>query len=122
MPKRNSPKQSGMDNHFENLQRMTDSFVQRLDTLIEEDFNRFLKERERLIELIVKEAEKLPDVSPYREKVQRILEADPLILDKMQQLKMEAASTFSRVNIAGKQRDKYLRPYAADSYFFDKKK
>lgn len=76
--------------------------------------------RDRLLEAV--EQNKAAITQEQKLRIRELLELDPIIMQHMLELKVEAEAGIQRIQHSHRQRDAYQPSYAADSVMFDRKK
>lgn len=108
-----------MSNKLLALHRSTLDLIERLQEADENDFSRLIILRKRALnELSRQEQVTEEDKCIIRE----LGQFDEPLMKRMIELKDEAANGLRRVAQSKKQRALYQAPWAAQSYFFDRKK
>lgn len=111
-----------MDEWLKQLEQLTFQCVRSMANIQIEDMEHFIEQRGQMILKLQKfelnEAEK----AKHKQAIDRILQYDPMIVAKMNELKAEAAAGLNKVTAARRQKSAYEAAYISDSYYFDKKK
>lgn len=105
------------------LEKLSNDLLQHYQTVSFDELVEFMDMREELFDAF-ELLEVLPsDKVKYRDIVNRILELDPIIIAKMEQLKKEAERELSKVSSGRIQKNAYDGEHQlADGMFFDQKK
>ncbi|MBJ9993125.1 hypothetical protein [Paenibacillus sp. S28] len=111
-----------MDNLISSLQALTENVVARLQYTAYEELQDFVQERQQLIDELNRLKQHTPFSPSQVEQLQSILQADPLILNRMDQLKMEASDWLQHRGQAKMQRSAYEAAYTPDSFLMDQRK
>jgi hypothetical protein len=110
-----------MDRLIAELRQLTFDMVSRLGEVTVEDMERFTDLRGSLVESIRRKLEQDgADPAPYRQEMAEILQADPLIMARMEELLDEARVGMYKTRVARKQANAYEPNYYMESAFFDR--
>ena len=104
------------------LQTITEHMVQQLDSVSEEQILFFIDQREQIVEQLKQLDITEADQQQYGSIVRGVLQYDPLITTKLEELRTAAVDGFQKIGVAKVQHTAYSTPYIPDSYYFDKKK
>ncbi|GAB6991341.1 flagellar protein FliT [Paenibacillus pini] len=110
-----------MDNVIDQLEEITQSIMVSLSHSSFEDLENFVEERQRIIDHINHLKLEKPITSEQFIRLQEILKCDPLILDKMLELKNEASNWLQQRGQAKVRSHAYEMVYTPDSILMDKK-
>lgn len=107
---------------MDRLERVTLQALSKLEVLTEEELVAFVADREELIDAI-KACQPIPgDEATYRERVDRILQYDAIIVQKMEWFRQQSDIEIHKIQNAKKQKLAYDAGYTMDSVLFDKRK
>lgn len=107
----------------QSLQDITERMVEQLDCVSVEQIQFFIDQRESIVEQL-----KLTDITEadreqYGAAVRKLLDYDPIITLKLEQLRDEAKNHLEKSTVAKVQNTAYNSTYTTDnSYYFDSKK
>lgn len=87
-----------------------------------EELERFVNERQKLVDAIENEVENCQMTSAQKEALGRILEHDSAIVARMNAHRLEAKDLMMKRNQAKAQRNAYEAAYTPDSILMDRKK
>jgi len=105
------------------LEQLTQGLIERLKEAAYEELAALVEEREKLIDQIRQSPPSAEQKANYQARIQRILSLDPIIMQRMTELKKEAADQLAKFNNAKMQRDMYgAAPDYNPSLFFDSRK
>lgn len=104
------------------LETLTKDMLSQLPELTYQEMSEFVERRQILTEEIEAEIKQCPLDQDGRSKLKVILECDPLITERMQALKEEAAYWLKNRNLAKAQRSAYEAGYTPESILMDRKK
>ncbi|WP_422658575.1 hypothetical protein ACK8P5_23400 [Paenibacillus sp. EC2-1] len=110
----------GITELIEELETLTRQAINDLENMDEEDFEQFTITRLHIVESMKRYIDVLNDGN--KKHIEEILKLDPIILERMQALKDEAANWIERRESIRIQQNAYLHSYTHDSYFIDHKK
>ncbi|MEF2968084.1 hypothetical protein V3851_19830 [Paenibacillus sp. M1] len=110
-----------IDQLLKQLEQITKDFLDHSVDLEFEEVERFVGERQELVDKIVAEGASIALNSNQKKALAEILKEDKPILSRMYQLRDDASDWLERNNQIKRQQIAYQNNYAADSYFFDKK-
>ncbi|MGN7169668.1 hypothetical protein ACTHSJ_27750 [Paenibacillus cellulositrophicus] len=111
-----------MDKFINSLKVLTESVLERLHCISPQELQDFVQERQQLIDELNRFKQHTPFSPSQVEQLQSILQADPLILNRMNQLKMEASDWLQNRGQAKMQRSAYESAYTPDSFLMDQRK
>lgn len=111
-----------MDELIRTLDELTQSLLSKLYELPYEEFEKFVDERQKLVDaLIVEVVREQPDAA-QKDEISRLLENDPEIIARMNALRLEAQDWLFKRNQAKMQRNAYDTVYTPDSFLMDRRK
>ncbi|WP_054957473.1 hypothetical protein [Paenibacillus dakarensis] len=113
---------SSMDEKIQNLERLTNDFIQRINSLEYEQVEEFVENRESITESILSELSHSTLTEAQKHRLKMLLQYDSMILGKMQSLKEEAREWTIRQNQIKAQHSAYESAYTTDSILMDKRK
>lgn len=111
-----------MDELIRNLDQLTREVVERLDETTYEELELFVEDRQEFVDSIAEQAEICKSTPAQKQEINRILEYDNVILDRMNALRLEAQDWLQKRNQAKAQRSAYEAAYTPDSFLMDRKK
>jgi hypothetical protein len=111
-----------MDNHVERLVEMTHDILAQLQYCSYEEMDAFVAKRQILIDQLEQLTKEKPFSAMEKVHLQELLVADSAIIDRMQQLKTEAANWLQHRGLAKAQRNAYESGYTPNSILMDRKK
>ena len=111
-----------MDEWFDRLEALTLGTAARLSVISEEELLELVEERDRILDQIRSAELSEADKSKYRNQVDRIVQADRLILARMEQLRGQHEASMNRIHTAKRQNSAYDSDYTPGSVLFDKRK
>ncbi|UJF33191.1 flagellar protein FliT [Paenibacillus hexagrammi] len=111
-----------MHSLIERLYVMTKESVDRLHEATAEEIVQFIEEREMAIDRIRAESTELSLDEENRKTIDKIVAMDKLIENRLVLLQNQVKKQLNQTVQHRKVTAKYVNPYSADSFFFDKKK
>ncbi|WP_339799072.1 hypothetical protein MKY19_28110 [Paenibacillus sp. FSL R5-0744] len=111
-----------MDELILSLDQLTRSIVNRLQETTYEELELFVEDRQELVDSIAKQVALCPTTSAQKQEINRILEYDNVILDRMNALRLEAQDWLQKRKQAKVQRSAYEAAYTPDSFLMDRRK
>ncbi|CAH1209564.1 hypothetical protein PAECIP111892_03252 [Paenibacillus auburnensis] len=111
-----------MDELIRTLDQLTREMLGRLQEATYEELVSFVEERQKLVDSIAEQVELRPSSPAQKQEINRILEHDNVLLDRMNALRVEAQDWLMKRNQAKTQRNAYEAKYAPDSILMDRKK
>ncbi|MEK4995506.1 MULTISPECIES: flagellar protein FliT [Paenibacillus] len=111
-----------MDELIRSLDQLTREIEERLQETTYEELEAFVDERQKLVDSIAEEAKICRATPAQKQEINRILEHDNVILDRMNALRFEAQDWLQKRNQAKTQRNAYEAAYTPDSFLMDRKK
>lgn len=108
----------GIQGLLDELQRITDSAVSRLDQMTEEEFTILADKRESLVSRL-EQADKHELKDSHRSQIKYILGFDQVIQNRMHELKREAEEWLLRQQQIRNQQSAYHQNYVVDGLFID---
>jgi hypothetical protein len=112
-----------VDSLVESLQAITENIVDQLDCVTEEQIVLFIDQREAIIQQLRDLEITVANREQYGTAVLKVLEYDPIITAKLEQLRSEAEDNMGKSSIAKVQNTAYNSTYSSDnSYYFDERK
>lgn len=111
-----------MDELIQSLKELTSGITDRLDETTYEELELFVEDRQELVDSIAEHAEICKSTSAQKQEINRILEYDNVILDRMNALRLEAQDWLQKRNQAKVQRSAYEAAYTPDSFLMDRRK
>ena len=107
---------------MQELEQFTRDLVNRLQSLSYEELAAAVDKRGALIDQLRTLSPAAEEIGKYRDRVQRVLDYDEIILGRLNELKNEAAKGMQKIVTGRKQRSVYEQAYTADGIFIDKRK
>ncbi|OMD88688.1 hypothetical protein BSK49_14650 [Paenibacillus odorifer] len=111
-----------MDELIRSLDQLTREIEERLQETTYEELEAFVDERQELVDSIAEKATICRMTLAQKKEINRILEHDNVILDRMNTLRLEAQDWLQKRNQAKAQRNAYEAAYTPDSFLMDRKK
>ncbi|WP_405173419.1 flagellar protein FliT [Paenibacillus sp. FSL H8-0260] len=111
-----------MDELIRSLDQLTREIEERLQETTYEELEAFVDERQELVDSIAEVATICRTTLAQKQEINRILEHDNVILDRMNTLRLEAQDWLQKRNQAKAQRNAYEAAYTPDSFLMDRKK
>jgi len=111
-----------MDELILSLDQLTRSIVNRLQETTYEELELFVEDRQELVDSIAEQADICQSTPAQKQEINRILEYDNVILDRMNALRLEAQDWLQKRNQAKVQRSAYEAAYTPDSFLMDRRK
>ena len=111
-----------MDSLITSLEELTNSVVMRLQLISYEDLEAFVEERQEIIDEINRLKQQTPFTHVQVERLNHIVQHDPVILTRMASLKDEASDWLQQRGQAKTQRSAYEATYTPDSMLMDRRK
>jgi hypothetical protein len=111
-----------MDELIQSLKELTSGITDRLDETTYEELELFVEDRQELVDSIAEQTEICKSTSAQKQEINRILEYDNVILDRMNALRLEAQDWLQKRNQAKVQRSAYEATYTPDSFLMDRRK
>ena len=111
-----------MDELIQSLNQLTREMVDRLQETTYEELELFVEDRQKLVDSIAEEAAICQTTPAQKQEINRILEHDNAILDRMNALRLEAQDWLYKRNQAKAQRNAYETAYTPDSFLMDRRK
>ncbi|MEK5419752.1 flagellar protein FliT [Paenibacillus sp. FSL L8-0708] len=111
-----------MDELIRSLDQLTREIEERLQETTYEELEAFVDERQELVDSIAEVATICRMTLAQKKEINRILEHDNVILDRMNTLRLEAQDWLQKRNQAKAQRNAYEAAYTPDSFLMDRKK
>lgn len=111
-----------MDDLILSLKQLTQAILECLPETSYEELESFVEERQSLVDSIAEEAAICRATPAQKQEINRILEQDNVILDRMNALRLEAQNWLQKRNQAKVQRSAYEAGYTPDSFLMDRKK
>ena len=110
-----------MDSIITRLEELTESVAAQLQFISSDDLLAFVEERQQMIDEINLLKQQNPFTPLQKERLQKIVEFDTVLLSKMTSLKSEAADWLQYRGQAKVQRNAYEAAYTPDSFLMDKR-
>ncbi|MEK4158954.1 flagellar protein FliT [Paenibacillus odorifer] len=104
------------------MDQLTREIEERLQETTYEELEAFVDERQKLVDSIAEEATICRTTLAQKQEINRILEHDNVILNRMNTLRLEAQDWLQKRNQAKTQRNAYEAAYTPDSFLMDRKK
>src|SRR5688572_29509639 len=115
-----------MDNLIASLVAITRTTAEQAESMSYEQLAAFVEEREFLLMEFWKRDAELSEGAQkrkqYQHEISQVLQWDAAIVRRMEALQAEASDHLEKLNDFQKQKSAFDSDYAADSYFFDKRK
>lgn len=111
-----------MDELILSLNQLTREMMSRLQEATYEELEDFVEERQKLVDAIAEKVACSPSTPAQKREINRILENDNALLDRMNELRMEAKEWLQKRSQAKVQRSAYEAAYSPDSLLMDRRK
>ncbi|WP_313639234.1 flagellar protein FliT [Paenibacillus sp.] len=111
-----------MDELILSLDQLTRGIVDHLQEISYEELEFFVEDRQEIVDSIAEQAEICKSTPAQKQEINRILEYDNVILDRMNALRLEAQDWLQKRNQAKVQRSAYEAAYTPDSFLMDRRK
>lgn len=111
-----------MDELIQSLDQLTRAILDHLDETTYEELEAFVEERQELVDSIAEQSAICRATPAQKQEIHRILDHDPIILDRMNALRVEAQDWLQKRNQAKVQRNAYEAAYTPDSFLMDRRK
>lgn len=111
-----------MDELIRSLDQLTREMMDQLREATYEELEAFVEERQKLVDAIAEKVAFSPSTPAQKQEINRILENDNALLDRMNELRLEAQDWLQKRNQAKAQRSAYEARYAPDSILMDRRK
>ncbi|MDQ1235876.1 hypothetical protein QE450_003374 [Paenibacillus sp. SORGH_AS306] len=106
--------------HLQKLEEITTNVVSRISIISEEELLDFVNEREVIIAEMQAHREYITDTE--RQVIQKLLDCDPLIMQKLNYFKDEAGHWLEKQGNIRNQHTAYHQNFVNDSFFIDRLK
>ncbi|KAA8756257.1 hypothetical protein [Paenibacillus sp. UASWS1643] len=112
-----------MDNYIEQLEKLTNLFMDSIEICSYEEVEEFITKRQSIVDFINMELQN-KDVSTedQKDRIKRVLGLDPVILKKMESLRLEAQEWLYNRRQAATQRSAYESNLSPGSILMDRRK
>jgi hypothetical protein len=111
-----------MDKLIDQLEKLTNTMIDQLDTASYEGMEQFVEERQNVIDIIGDSIQAGTVTEQQKGRIQILLQHDSSIVYRMQILKNEARDWLQHRNVAKAQRSAYDSAYSPESILMDRKK
>ena len=111
-----------VDKSVNQLEALTHSLLTRIDQVTYEELAQFVDDRQPIMDEISYAMKEAPLPMNLQERVQKVLQSDEVILERMQRFKQEASDWLQNRGVAKTQRSAYEQAYTPDSIMMDRKK
>lgn len=112
-----------MDNYIEQLEELTISFMDSIEICSYEEVEEFITKRQSVVDLINIELQnKDVTTEDQKDRIKRVLGLDPVILKKMESLRLEAQEWLYNRRQAATQRSAYESNLSPGSILMDRRK
>ncbi|WP_019915068.1 flagellar protein FliT [Paenibacillus sp. HW567] len=111
-----------MDELILNLDQLTLGMMRKLKEANYEELEAFVEERQKLVDAIAEKVAFSPSTPAQKREINRILENDNALLDRMNELRLEAQGWLQKRGQAKVQRNAYEAGYSPDSILMDRRK
>lgn len=108
-----------MDERIRKLYELTEAMAAKIDAAEYEELERFVDERERIIDELKELRLHQSPTEEHRKLAEKILQWDQIIQSRMQQLRSEASAGLRKLKDNRKQQQAYAPSYAIDGVYFD---
>lgn len=106
-----------LQGYLQKLEQLTTNIVSRISIISEDELLDFVNEREHIITDMQACREEVTDTE--RQVIQRLLDCDPLIMQKLNYFKDEAGRWLEKQGSIRNQHTAYHQNYVNDSFFID---
>ncbi|MDT9720514.1 hypothetical protein QVE09_16465 [Paenibacillus sp. ClWae2A] len=112
-----------MDNYIEQLEKLTTSFMDSIEICSYEEVEEFITKRQSIVDFINMELQN-EEVSTedQKDRIKRVLRLDPVILGRMESLRLEAQEWLYNRRQAATQRSAYESNSSSGSILMDRRK
>ncbi|SMF67489.1 hypothetical protein SAMN05661091_0351 [Paenibacillus uliginis N3/975] len=111
---------SELNQLLDELEHITNTVIDNLLNMDEEDFEQFVSKRQNIVEQLEPYRSIMNDTD--KQKIRAIIDHDPEILEQMHALKQEAGNWMEKRESIRVQQNAYQHAYTYDSLFIDHKK
>lgn len=111
-----------MDSRIRELEQLTADALSRLPEMDYEALEQWILQRETIVQQLIQGPISEADKLRYGARVRAVMDQDRRIVQRMHELKDEAAGHLGKFGAARKQRGGYEHLAHADAHFFDAKK
>ncbi|MHA6532726.1 flagellar protein FliT [Paenibacillus sp. BAC0078] len=111
-----------MDELIRSLDQLTREMMNQLQKATYEELEAFVEERQKLVDSIAEKVAFSPSTPAQKREINRILENDNALLDRMNELRLEARNWLQKRSQAKVQRSAYEANYSPDSLLMDRRK
>ncbi|WP_322923986.1 hypothetical protein [Paenibacillus campi] len=112
--------EENMSSLLEQLYALSSAIVERLQIVSDEEIFAFIAERGVLIEKMELYRSELTE--QHKAQIAELMQLDPIILNKMNEIKQEAGQWLERQGTIRTQQHAYQQHYVTDSFFVDRRK
>ncbi len=112
--------EESMSSLLEQLHALSVGIIERLNIVSDEELFSFIEERGVLIEKM--EMHRSEVTEQHKLQIAELMNMDPIILNKMDQIKQEAGQWLERQGTIRNQQHAYHQNYVTDSFFVDRRK
>ena len=111
-----------MDNYIEQLEKLTTSFMDSIDICSYEEVEGFITKRQSIVDLInMALLNKVESTEDQKDRIKRVLGLDPMILGRMESLRLEAQEWLYNRRQAATQRSAYESKLSPGSVLMDRR-
>ncbi|MDQ0902938.1 hypothetical protein [Paenibacillus sp. V4I7] len=113
-----------MDELVTELEQRTQQALAELAMMDAERLAEYMEQRGTLMQAIIDATLAVPaqNTMTYKERIQAILGADPIFVQKLTQFRDEAREQLAKIDNGKTQKNAYDNAFDNESYFFDRKK
>lgn len=111
-----------MDELILSLDQLTHGMMSGLQEATYEELEVFVEKRQKLVDAIAEKVACCPSTPAQKREINRILENDNALLDRMNELRIEARDWLQKRSQAKVQRSAYEAAYSPDSLLMDRRK
>lgn len=115
-------RERNMVDYAQRLHRLTTEQLEELESADLERLEAYMEERDKLFLLIQQHDWRDEELLAAEPALREVVEATPLLIERMQQLQAEAGTHLGRIAASRKQTSSYQPSYGQDSLFFEKKR
>lgn len=110
-----------MEEGIHRLESLTHQFSKKLEQASYENIVEFVEQRQRLIEQLQRAELTEGDKRKYRNSVEKIIQIDAVVSDKIKSLQEEAGIELEKRNHVRRQKNAYNAAYSQGSFFLDQR-
>ncbi len=112
--------EESMSSLLAQLHGLSSEFIERLNVISDDEIFEFVDARGVLIEKMEQYRSEMTE--QHKSQINELMNLDPIILNKMNQIKQEAGQWLERQGNIRSQHNAYHQNYVTDSFFVDRRK